>query len=189
MIFNKQCAITLFFSVMASMLFSMQELKKDDSIIPGAVFFTVHTGRYCLLHQAFDSGSVQYDPSDCSEASIIKHESGHVFISYHDGAGKVIGFIEVENDKQELISYALRRLDPCAKPVAFMVFIMEDPKSGDKEIFFEGHGGEILSTKYTGKSDIGDPAFKVFNEKLDLSKIKNIFVLRFSNSENNLIIQ
>jgi len=189
MFFKKLYAIALFFSVIASTLFSVQELKNDGSIIPGAVFFTIHTGNRCVLHQAFGSGTIQYEPSDCTENSIIKHEDGRVFISYHDGSGKIIGFIEVKVGQEELSYAASDRLDPQAKPQVFMVFIVEDLGLRCRDIFFEGYGGEILSDRYKGKTDINDPDFKEFGEKLDLTKIKDISELTFSKGDNDFIIQ
>ena len=189
MFFNKLCAVALFFNVMGNALFAVQELKKDGSLIPGAVFFTIHTGNCCVLHQAFDSGTIHYDPLDCTENSIIKHKEGHVFISYHDGSGKVIGFVDVEKGQESLSSNTLDRLDPQAKPEVFMVFIMEDLELGHRDIIFEGHGGEILSAHYTGKADIHDPAFKKFGEKLNLTNVKEISVLTLPKGGKDLIIQ
>jgi hypothetical protein len=188
MFFNKLCAVALFFNVMGSALFSVQEFKCDKTIIPGAVFFTVHKGTGCILHQAFDAGTILYDPSDCTESEIVKHNDSQVFISYHDGFGKIIGFIEVKNDEQTLISNILDSLDPQAKPQAFMAFIMEDLELGHRDIIFEGYGGEILSAHYEGKADINDPAFKAFEKKLDLTNVKKISVLTLPTSVDTVLI-
>lgn len=189
MFFNKLCAVALFFNVIGNALFAVKELKNDGSVIPDAVFFTVHTENYCVLHQAFDSGSIEYDPLDCTEKSTIKHEKGHVVISYHDGTGNIIACTEVEIG-QELLSFnTINRLDPKAKPIVFMVFIIDDLDLGHKDIIFEGYGGEILSAPYTGKADISDPAFKQFEEKLNLTKVKEISVLTIPSGGKDLIIQ
>lgn len=136
---------------------SLELNANDESIIKGALRFTIHDSK----------GDLE---------SSQPNAEGTLVVRYYDKNRNLIAIEDITalnlSKKSSAITYAKQRLDPDAKPKAYKAIINCHPKNDNRVFFYEQDETDIADFFYNGPASI--EGLMEFNAYVDVSNLQII---------------